>query len=127
MSARCATNRDRVLNYEWLRPLIAEKFAHRSRADWLEALGDAGVPAGAVRDVGEVPEMSNCSRDAWSNLWSIRRLAWSRCLAYPSSFRALLAQSPGRRLGWANTPALVLQELGLNSARIAELQQAGVI
>ena len=52
--ARFATNRDRLGQYMTLRPLLADKLRTRPRAEWVTALKAAGVPCGAVRDVGEV-------------------------------------------------------------------------
>ena len=36
--------------------ILAPIFARRSRADWLRALGAAGIPCGAIKSVGEVCE-----------------------------------------------------------------------
>lgn len=52
--ARFATNRDRVSRYEELRSVLAAQFRTAPRAAWIERLGAAGVPAGAVRDVQEL-------------------------------------------------------------------------
>jgi crotonobetainyl-CoA:carnitine CoA-transferase CaiB-like acyl-CoA transferase len=51
---RFATNRARVANYHGLRPRLVEKLRARSRGEWVRAMKEAGVPCGAVRDVGEV-------------------------------------------------------------------------
>ena len=51
---RFATNAARVRHYDVLRPALADAFRARTRADWIAALTQAGVPAGSVRDVGEV-------------------------------------------------------------------------
>ena len=51
---RFATNRNRLGQYATLRPLLADKLRTRPRAEWVTTLKDAGVPCGAVRDVGEV-------------------------------------------------------------------------
>jgi formyl-CoA transferase/CoA:oxalate CoA-transferase len=53
---RFVTNRGRVSNYADLRPLVAERLRLRTRREWVEILKAAGVPCGAVRDVGEVLE-----------------------------------------------------------------------
>jgi crotonobetainyl-CoA:carnitine CoA-transferase CaiB-like acyl-CoA transferase len=52
--ARFATNRQRVTNYEQLRPILAERLQTRTRAQWIEALTAAGVPCGSVRNLAEV-------------------------------------------------------------------------
>lgn len=51
--ARFATNPGRVVQAEALRTRIAPVMAQRTRDRWIEGLTAAGVPCGAVRDVGE--------------------------------------------------------------------------
>jgi crotonobetainyl-CoA:carnitine CoA-transferase CaiB-like acyl-CoA transferase len=51
--ARFVTNADRVRNYDALRHELRRTFSSWKRADLLKALGDAGVPASAVRTVTE--------------------------------------------------------------------------
>src|SRR5205814_5674335 len=41
---RFVTNRDRVANYDTLRPLLAARLRHRSRREWVDDLKPAGVP-----------------------------------------------------------------------------------
>ena len=52
--ARFATNKGRVEHQDVLRPLLAERVRTRSRQQWLDALKQAGVPCGAVRDLAEM-------------------------------------------------------------------------
>jgi crotonobetainyl-CoA:carnitine CoA-transferase CaiB-like acyl-CoA transferase len=52
--ARFATNAARVDHAEALRAELAPSFATRTRGELIAVLTGAGVPAGAVRDVGEV-------------------------------------------------------------------------
>jgi formyl-CoA transferase len=51
--ARFATRMDRLTNYETLRAALAERFATRPRAAWLERLGATDIPFAAVSSVGE--------------------------------------------------------------------------
>ena len=51
---RFTSNKGRVEHQEALRPLLAERLKTKSRQQWLEALKQAGVPCGAVRDLAEV-------------------------------------------------------------------------
>ena len=51
---RFRTNGDRVRRYDELRPILDTRFRTADRQRWLAALGAAGVPAGPVRDVGEL-------------------------------------------------------------------------
>jgi crotonobetainyl-CoA:carnitine CoA-transferase CaiB-like acyl-CoA transferase len=50
---RFASNGLRVENRTILRPILADRFRERSRADWLTALESAGVPCGPINDVLE--------------------------------------------------------------------------
>lgn len=54
LGERFATNRQRVSGYDELRPVLAERLATRTRAQWIAALTDAGVPCGSVRDLSEL-------------------------------------------------------------------------
>jgi len=49
--ARFATNGHRVERREERIPILAERFATRPTADWLEALDAAGIPAGPILDL----------------------------------------------------------------------------
>jgi crotonobetainyl-CoA:carnitine CoA-transferase CaiB-like acyl-CoA transferase len=51
---RFATNRQRVLAYDRLRPLVAARLGAEPRAYWIERLTAAGVPCGSVRDLHEL-------------------------------------------------------------------------
>ncbi len=48
------TNRDRVAHYGTLKPLLDRAIRARTRADWVQRLGAAGVPCGSVREISEV-------------------------------------------------------------------------
>ena len=50
---RFATNAARVANRDALAPLLERALAARGGAEWVAALGDAGVACGLVNDVGE--------------------------------------------------------------------------
>jgi formyl-CoA transferase len=51
--ARFATRMDRLANYETLRLALAERFATRPRAAWLERLAAADIPFAAVASIPE--------------------------------------------------------------------------
>ena len=50
---RFSSNEARVVNRDALRPLLEEQLGARSRAEWHEALLEAGVPAGPVQTIDE--------------------------------------------------------------------------
>jgi crotonobetainyl-CoA:carnitine CoA-transferase CaiB-like acyl-CoA transferase len=49
--ARFATNGDRVVHRETLRPLLAERFLERTTAAWVDVLVAAEIPCGPIADV----------------------------------------------------------------------------
>src|SRR6476661_3719539 len=49
-----ATNPQRVRGYDTLKPVVASRLRTKTRAEWIAVLTAAGIPCGAVRDVGEV-------------------------------------------------------------------------
>jgi len=51
---RFATNKDRMENYDAMRPPIDRAFRAKSSAEWIAILNDAGVANGAVRDIGQM-------------------------------------------------------------------------
>jgi formyl-CoA transferase len=52
--ARFATNSERVKNRAELREIVCERFSHFSTKDLVARLTGAGIPADAIKDVGEV-------------------------------------------------------------------------
>ncbi len=55
--ARFATNPARVENRKVLCAQIGDKFATQSRAHWLEALNEAGIPCGPINNIAEALAM----------------------------------------------------------------------
>lgn len=52
--ARFTSNKDRMANYEELRPPIDRVFRTATSAQWIERLNAAGVANGEVRDIGQM-------------------------------------------------------------------------
>lgn len=50
---RFVHNQDRTANREELRPLLLERLATKTRAEWFEELSDAGVACGPINSVAE--------------------------------------------------------------------------
>jgi crotonobetainyl-CoA:carnitine CoA-transferase CaiB-like acyl-CoA transferase len=124
---RFATNRDRLANYDALKAVLDERFRGAPRDEWIARLGAAGVPCGAVRDVGEVlsdPQLH--ARDMIANLMhptagAIRVMGTPMKLsATPGSLRL-----PPPLLG-QHTDG-VLAELGYDHAAVAAMRTAGVV
>jgi crotonobetainyl-CoA:carnitine CoA-transferase CaiB-like acyl-CoA transferase len=125
---RFETNAARVRHYDALRPALANAFGARSRADWIGMLTRAGVPAGSVRDVGEV------LRDP-----QLLHRAMIETIAHPTAgpihqlgLPVKLSETPGAirqpppTLG-QHTAGVLAQDLGLDAAEIARLGEARVV
>jgi crotonobetainyl-CoA:carnitine CoA-transferase CaiB-like acyl-CoA transferase len=125
---RFATNRERVRNYDALRPIVAEVFLTKTRNEWLAVLNDAGIPAGPVRDLHEVlTDEQLLARDM------VHRLQHSvagevQVLGVPIK----LSETPGAvrtappALG-EHTEQVLTGDLGLSAAKVAELRTTGVL
>jgi crotonobetainyl-CoA:carnitine CoA-transferase CaiB-like acyl-CoA transferase len=125
--ARFADNDGRVRHRDELRPILAERFASRTSAAWLEALDASAIPAGPINDVlaafadpqAQAREMTvDVEHPAFGKL---RQVGLPITLsATPASIRA----APPR-LGEHSTE--ILQELGYDDGTIARLVADGVV
>jgi crotonobetainyl-CoA:carnitine CoA-transferase CaiB-like acyl-CoA transferase len=125
---RFATNPQRVLRYDELRPLVAERLGRRTRQDWLARLGAAGVPCGLVRDLGELfadPQVG--AREMIAEI-DHRTIGQLRMLGVPIK----LSDTPGSvrtappTLG-EHTDAVLRNDLGLTPEAISRLREQRVI
>ncbi|ARP82550.1 CoA transferase [Bordetella genomosp. 8] len=124
---RYATNGQRVRNQESLDPILDAIFAQRPRADWLDSLKKAGVPAGSINSVPEV----------FDDPQVVHR-GMLRHLPHPVAGTVPQVMNPlrfgGAELRVDRAPPLlgehtdeVLHELGLDAARIQALRARKVI
>jgi crotonobetainyl-CoA:carnitine CoA-transferase CaiB-like acyl-CoA transferase len=125
---RFATNPGRVRNYEALRPQLAAAVRRRTRAAWIDALTEAGVPCGSVRDVREV--LTDPHLEARRMIEVVEHAAAGsvRVLGVPIK----LSDTPGRvrtappTLG-QHTVAVLRDDLGLADDEIDTLRGSGII
>ena len=124
---RFATNGDRLVHRDTLIALLQEIFAGRPAAEWLERLGQAGIPAGRIRPVSEAltsPEARHREMVVEVGGGEEEPL---KLLGIPVK----LSETPGRirrpppRLG--EHTAEVLAEIGYDSASIDSLRTGGAI
>ena len=124
---RFTTNGDRVTNRAALRPLLVAAFLARPTGEWLAALDEAGIPAGAINDVAAAfasPQAQARSMTVDVEhpvLGSIRQTGIAFDLAgTPASIRTappLLGEHARE----------ILSGLGYDEAEIAALAAAGTI
>jgi crotonobetainyl-CoA:carnitine CoA-transferase CaiB-like acyl-CoA transferase len=119
---RFATNQARVAHRDELVSLLAPRFALEPRATWVERLGEAGVPAAPVQDVGEVAR-----HEQTAALGLLQDLGPYTTVAPPLSVEGerVLHRGPAPPLG-AHT-AEVLAEAGYAEDDVAALSAAGVV
>lgn len=124
---RFATNKDRMENYEAMRPPIDRAFRLKSSAEWIAILNGAGVANGAVRDIGQMlgdPQLA--ARHMVETLMH-PTVGATKVIGAPiklSENEASLRMAPPV-LG-QHTDA-VLAELGYTPAEIAELRAQRVV
>jgi crotonobetainyl-CoA:carnitine CoA-transferase CaiB-like acyl-CoA transferase len=125
---RFATNRERVVGYDELRPIIAARLCQQSRRFWIDRLNGAGVPCGSVRDLEELftdPQIA-----ARSMIASVEHatLGAINVLGVPIH----LSETPGAVrsappvLG-QHTESVLRRDLKMSDADIARLRSAGAI
>jgi crotonobetainyl-CoA:carnitine CoA-transferase CaiB-like acyl-CoA transferase len=120
---RFATNAARVRNRAELLPLLEEVFATRSAEHWVTALDAAAVPAGKIRGVLEAlraaaPATVRVPHPTAGELELVAPpFAFDSAPLRPAAQPPLLGQHTRE----------VLSELGIEAARIAELEERGVI
>jgi len=124
---RFATNGDRLVHRDTLVPQLEEIFARRPAREWLEVLGEAGIPAGRIRPVPEALE----SAEAQHREMVVEVEAGGgeplRLLGIPVKLSATPGgiRRPPPRLGEHTEE--VLTEIGYDSSSIESMRTRGAI
>jgi crotonobetainyl-CoA:carnitine CoA-transferase CaiB-like acyl-CoA transferase len=122
-----ATNRQRVTNYDAVRPFIADRLRTQPRQHWIDRLNAAGVPCGSVRNLQELfadPQIQARQMVAEIEHATIGAL---RVLGVPVKLSDTpgAVRTPPPRLG-EHTDA-VLHDVGYSDDAIADLRRQKVI
>ena len=117
--ARFLTNPNRLAHRDELLPLIRERLAQRTSAEWLTAL--EGIPVSPVQNVAEAAQHEQTRASG-----IVQELGGSETLALPLQIdrERVSHQSEAPTLGAQS--AEVLAELGYSESEIASLAAAGV-
>jgi crotonobetainyl-CoA:carnitine CoA-transferase CaiB-like acyl-CoA transferase len=125
---RFATNPQRVRAYDEIKGAIVPRLRTRTRAEWIATFTAAGVPCGAVRNVGEVLEDPQIEARDMVKEVAHHTLGVTRVLGVPVK----LSATPGSvrtappTLG-QHTDAILRDDLGLEQQAIEALRGARAI
>ena len=125
---RYATNRQRVTNYDALKPVLDAQMRTHTRAHWIEQLRANGVPCGSVRDLHDVfSDPQTLARDMLVEL-EHATVGTLKMTGTPLKFSDTpgSVRTPPPLLG-EHTAAVLAADLGLDHRRIDELRSKGVI
>jgi crotonobetainyl-CoA:carnitine CoA-transferase CaiB-like acyl-CoA transferase len=125
---RFATNRQRVIGYDELRPLIANRLRAQTREHWIARLAAVGVPCGSVRNLDELfhdPQVRAREMVAFVEHQTIGAL---EVLGVPVKLSATPGgvRTPPPRLG-EHTNLVLQRDLGLAEEAVARLRREHVI
>ncbi len=124
---RFATNKDRMANYDEMRPPIDRVFRTATNAEWIARLNAAGVPNGEVRDIGQMLNDPHLAAREMVQTLMHPTIGATRVIGAPiklSDTPASLRTAPPV-LG-QHTDA-VLAELGYSPAEVAALRNTRVV
>lgn len=128
LDARFATNSARSVNRAALIPQLADVFRERSRDEWIRTLEACGVPCGPINDVAQAFDSEQARHRG-----AVREIPHATGALAPSVASPLrLSETPveyeqAPPLLGEHTVEILRDTFGLDSARIADLAQSGVI
>jgi crotonobetainyl-CoA:carnitine CoA-transferase CaiB-like acyl-CoA transferase len=124
---RFSENAARVRNRAELAVILGRRFAERSTSEWIDILAAGGVPAGAVRDIGEI--VADPQFDALGLFQAVahEKLSDLRVLAPPVSYDGDRLRLRSAAPGLGSETREILAELGYERGSIDDLQRRGIV
>jgi len=125
---RYATASARVRHRDTLIPAIAALIAARPRQYWLDALGEAGVPVGDIRSVGEVCDAAQLTSRGQVLATPHATAGLVKSIANPLRFDdAPITRATPPPLFGQHTDAVLRELLGMDATQIDALCARGVV
>ena len=125
--SRFTTNEDRMAHRTELAASLRAQFATRTTAHWLDALGQAGVPAGPVLTIGEMLEHpQTLARDMVVDT-THTKLGSVRTVGFPVKFSETPATIRRGAPTLGEHTGEILREAGYAESAIADLMGSGAI
>jgi formyl-CoA transferase len=124
---RFATNGDRVENRDVLRPVIADRLASRSSAEWLRALDAADVPNGPINDILAAFDMPASRGASMRIAVEHPRLGRVDQVGMPFTFAGEASPPPAPPPLLGEQAEEILAELGYEATDVKRLRDSGVI
>ena len=125
--ARYRTNKDRVVNYESLRPELDAALKTRTRAEWVRDLTAAGVPCGSVREISEVLADPQLAARAMIAEVQHATIGTARVINSPVKLSETPTSVRTAPPTLGQHTVAMLAELGYNRAEIDSLRATGAI
>ena len=124
---RFATNKDRMANYDEMRPPIDRVFRTATNAQWIERLNAAGVPNGEVRDIGQMLNDPQLAAREMVQTMMHPTVGATRVIGAPIKLSATPASLRSAPPVLGQHTDAVLGELGYSPAEVATLRDTRVV
>ena len=122
------TNAQRVQSRTTLEPLVQRIIEGRDRKDWVDRLGEAGVPCGVVRSIGEVLESPEMAAREMLATVPHPTAGELRLVAHPVKLSGATSHpdAPPPLVG-QHTEAILTEDLGLPADARADLRRRNIV
>ena len=117
----------RLRNNEALLPIMEQRFAEKTRAEWLEILASHDIPAGPVKTVQEFMDDPAVRHHDMVHEYEHPEVGRLRVMGQPLVFADTPTKDPGPPPTLGQHTDEVLREAGYDAATIAELRARKVV